>query len=251
MVLRRESATGIRWLVLLSAALLAFSALAAPVQYSFTTNATPNPGPPFPYTFSGPVTGTFSYDSSAQFFTTNPDGSFIYRGFTPSSVTGLPTAVSNLSGGIESFSFSDVSGIAQVGNDTFTFPIANVKSDFFQLQFDPSLGSTSARNLTGFHVAGYTLFDVRMFWIEGQQTPELIADFLTNQNLLSILPSFHGRLALDFLQDGTQSVTSSVFFDGLQVQGVPEPGVVALALLALAMLAIWPRREWMSQYINP
>ena len=75
----------------------------------------------------------------------------------------------------------------------------------------------------------------------------VIADFLSNQNLPSVLPSFQGRLALDFAPTGDpdpQSNRSFVFFDGLiyRPAPVPEPSTFILLLLGLAGLRFRRKR---------
>lgn len=226
--------------------------LAAPVTYTFSTLPNPFGGPsvaggpfPDPNLFFGGVSGTFVYDSSALIATTGSDGSTIYRGFAPQSTTGFVTATSNLTGTVAGHNVGDVSGTAQVGNDTSLGAGGSAKTDIFQLSFDPGLGSTSARNFTGFDIAGFTLMNLRMFWIEGQATPEPIADFLTDQSLLAGPPSFHGRLALDFVPSTSPSGPQSfVFFDGLTVTAartVPEPS--SCGMLLLGLLFLWGFRK--------
>lgn len=222
------------------------SLYAAPVTYSFTTDTVAFGGPsapgilfPSPSLFTGGTSGTFVYDSEALLATTS-GGTSIYRGFTPSSVTGFATSLSSLSGSVGSFfTYSDVSGSTQVGNDTFGSP---PPVDIVQLLFDPGPTSTAPRNFSSsFAMAGLTLIGVRMFWIEGQAVPDLIPDFLSNQNLLAAPPSFPGRIAFDFIETGNPAATSFIFFDNLRVVSVaaaPEPGVLALLALGLAGLGL-------------
>jgi hypothetical protein len=221
---------------------------AAPVQYSFSTGATAfggpsTPGGPSPSVslFDGGASGSFTYDSAALFVQTTADGS-LYRGFTPSSVTGSPTSLSGLSGSVAGRAFSDVSGATLVGNDSFLPFGASTRVDIFQLLFDPSLSSTSVHNFTGFNIDGFSLIGVRMFWIEGQN---LISDFLSTPDLLPAPPSFSGRLAFDFIQTGTPAATSFVFFDGLQLRqaAIPEPATLALFGIGLAGLGFSRRKR--------
>jgi len=223
---------------------------AAPVTYSFSTGATAFGGPSVaggafvsPSLFTGGASGTFTYDSEALLAQINADGSSSYRGFTPSSVTGFVTSLSDLSGTVAGRAFSDVSGSTQVGNDNLALFGSPTPVDIFQLLFDPGLTSTSPRNFTGFEIDGFTLFRVRMFWIESQMTPGLIPDFLSNQNLLAAPPTFAGRMALDFYQTGNQAVTSGVFFDGLQAAPIPEPETYVMLLAGLGLLAFEARRR--------
>jgi hypothetical protein len=223
-------------------------AQAAPVTYSFSTGATAFGGPlvtggpsPSPSLFNGGASGTFVYDSEALLAQVNADGTSSYRGFTPASATGFASSLSDLSGTVAGRAFSDVSGSTQVGNDNFTGVL-----DGFQFLFDPGLTSTSPRNFTGFDIDGFTLYRVRMFWIENQAVPGVIPDFLSDQNLLATPPAFAGRFALDFYQTGNTSATSVVFFDGLQVQAVapiPEPETYAMLLAGLGLLGFETRRR--------
>ena len=228
--------------------LLSSAGVAAPVTYSFTTALDAFGGPsvsggpfPDPNLFFGGASGTFTYDPSALAFTSGSDGSTIYRGFTPQSSTGFVTGISSLSGTVAGLNFGDASGTVQVGNDTSLSSGTGQKTDILQLSFDPSLGSTSPRNLSGFDISGFTLFNVRMFWIEGQSTPEPIADFLNDQSLPLALPTFHGRISFDFVPTNSPTGPQSfVFFDSLTVTplaSVPEPATLAMLLTALLLLA--------------
>jgi hypothetical protein len=116
------------------AAALSSTAVAAPVTYRFTTSDTPF-GDGFVSSLlplmAGGASGSFVYDNQFTTKIVNPDGSFFYRGFTPESATGIPTTLSALSGTVGGFSFSDLSGATQVGNDNFS------GGDLLQLFFDP------------------------------------------------------------------------------------------------------------------
>ena len=236
------------------------AAHAAPVTYRFSTSplafggSLGGPGPfPTPSLFNGGISGTFVYDSSALFVQNNPDGSATYRGFTPQSVTGFASSLSNLSGTVAGHAFSDLSGSTQVGNDTFVS--GGVGGDIYQFLFDPGLGSPSPANFSGFNITDpdpshggtFTLYRIRMFWIEGQSVPGTIPDFLGNQNLLAAPPGFNGRVGLDFYKTGNPSQQAVVFFDNLQVHAmapIPEPETYAMLLAGLGMLgAIWTRRR--------
>jgi len=239
--------------LLLSLALaagLTSSAVAAPVTYRFTTSDTPfgdgTVSTLLPL-LQGGAAGTFVYNNDFPGLTRvdNADGSYFWRGFSPQSATGIPTTLSALSGTVAGFSFSDVSGATQVGNDDIVVPGFPTNVDMIQLVFDPFPGSTSVRNLTGFTTAnGWVLQNVRMFWQEGQQVPELIPDLLNDQNLPSALPSIHGRVALDFFQANDPTQTRRfVFFDGLTVTAVPEPQTYLMLATGLAMLGFMRLRR--------
>jgi hypothetical protein len=229
--------------MILLAAAVNFAA-AAPVTYSFSTGTVVSGGPS---TAGGPapalnlfgstgVSGTFVYDSEAQFATLAPDGS-VYRGFTPQSVTGFATSLSDLSGSVGGHAFADVSGSTLVGNDTFGSALPEV--DIVQFLFDPPLSSTLPHNLTGLDLEGFDLINIRMFWIEGHPDADPpIPDFLTDQSLPATPPSFHGRLAFDFIQTGNPAATSFIFFDELSIQplAIPEPQTYALMLAAFGLL---------------
>lgn len=240
-------------ITLISTVLVASVTQAAPVAYSFSTATSAfggpfTPGGPFPSPalFDGGVSGTFTYDSAALLAQVNPDGTSSYRGFTPSSVTGFASSLSSLSGTVASHAFSDISGSTQVGNDNFIMSGSSTGVDIFQFLFDPGLTSTSPKNFTGFEIGGFTLYRVRMFWIETQATPGVIPDFLHDQSLLAAPPSFSGRLALDFHQTGNTNALSAVFFDGLQVHAaalVPEPETSALLLAGFGLLGLGTRRR--------
>jgi len=239
--------------LLLSLALaagLSSSAVAAPVTYSFTTSATPfgdgTVSTLLPF-LQGGASGTFVYNNGFTGLTKvdNPDGSYFWRGFTPQSSTGIPTTLSALTGTVAGFSFADVSGATQVGNDDIVVPGFPTNVDMIQLVFDPFPGSTSVRNLTGFTTAnGWVLQNVRMFWQEGQQVPELIPDLLNDQNLPTALPTIHGRVAFDFFQANDPTQTRRfVFFDGLTVTAVPEPQTYLMLATGLAMLGFMRLRR--------
>lgn len=238
---RRQSI--VKALALPAAAILLQAAgvsIAAPVTYSFSTGANPFASPNVADLFgSGSfVSGTFEYDPLAPFTTTVPGGASLYgiQNISPS----FPSSYANLSGTVAGFTFSDARGTTVVGNETFTQGATNV--DFLQLN------TQSTTPIVGFSVGGYTLANVRMFWIEGQQTPGTIPDFLSDQSLPGVLPGFHGRLALDFVPTGNPSGPQSyVFYDGLSVAPVPEPETYAMLLAGLGLLGLTARRRMLAE----
>src|SRR5262245_2634646 len=222
------------------------AASAAPVAYEVPTGPALAVGndPTLAGMFSGStVSGAFTYDSASPLAGVNADGSFRYGPNPPAS------SFANLSGIVSGGAispgrgFSDPFGFTIVGNNTFVFPAATCPgcppTDMFQLFAESSLAS-GTHNIVPFTIGGFTLFNVRMFWIEGQSTPELIPPLFDNQALPGAPPGIHGRLVLDFVTTGNPGgPQSNVFFDGLTVRQVPEPPTYALAagfaLLALAM----------------
>jgi hypothetical protein len=243
--------------MLLAGALVAGNAVAAPVTYTFsaTGNAFGGPlvaGTPFvdPALFAGlPVSGSFVYDNSALFFTTNPIGSSSYRGFTPQSVSGFVTALSSLSGQTGARTFADLSGQVEVGDDH----APNGATDFLQLVFDPFVKTSapSPHNLSssGFDINGMSLVNVRMLFQEGVDTPAVGGDFLSSQDLPATLPAFHGRMVFDFALPGEERASAFVFVGDLALAplaAVPEPEIELLFAVGLAALGIAKRRRLAS-----
>ncbi|NIW25025.1 MAG: hypothetical protein GWN29_10930 [Gammaproteobacteria bacterium] len=142
--------------------------------------------------FSGStVSVTFDYDNAAP-------------AMTFSEHTEYTGGLFSLSGTVNGSSFSGFGGTAIVSDDRYAPPALQ---DMLQL-------GTDALNFAGYAEGSYTLVGVRIFWLEGQNN---ITDFLTNEDLPTALPSFEGRLALDFTPTATPGATSSVFFDGVFV----------------------------------
>ncbi len=223
------------WIVsLVSVLTLApLAAQAIPVTYRFTTDTANQggfpPNVPFETALAGfSVSGTFDYDSVGTAVNTIASGAL-----TGSSVY---LTLSNLMGSVGGHSFSDPGGLTIVGDDKFTLQVPSPppSTDFLGLHADGAV-----QNLNGFSLAGSDLLNVRLFWLETfiGSTP----DFLSSQNLPSMLPSFVGRLALDFGDLATGNVVGRVFFENLTVVRVPEPG--SLALLFLGLLGITVRRR--------
>lgn len=197
-------------------------AAAVPVSYSFSTGSNPFGLPPAAsFSSSDFVSGTFTYDAATMPTLTDPFGATVYGG-----------SVRNLSASVHGFALSDPAGATSVGNGV-SFPPTLLNVDSLQLNWEPPLG-LGVHNLVGFTIGGFTLVNVRMFWIETQLG---IPDFLDNQSLPAVLPEFQGRLALDFVPTSSPSgPVSFVFFDGLLVRQIPEPGT--LVLLAVGLVGV-------------
>ena len=212
-------------------------ALAATTTYSFSTGANPfGSGPIGDFPSDATVSGTFVYDPSTPLFGSAADGSTIYR------VTSSNLAVGNLSAFVNGIALSDARGSAVTVGDNLPFAGGVVgPADMLQLFFEPPLG-TGTHDIVAPALSGFSLVNVRMFWIQGQNG---IPGFLNNQSMPIVLPVLPGRLALDFIPTGSSSTlpTASVFFDGLQVAAVPEPDIYVFMLAGLAVCAQIARRR--------
>ncbi|HEV3009445.1 MAG TPA: PEP-CTERM sorting domain-containing protein [Burkholderiales bacterium] len=259
--------------------LLPGAALAAPAVYTFSTGVTGGQHTPLNLNGSPPtaeqfatsnaiasllagttVSGSFVYDSQAMLTGPTSGGSLGNRGSVYGGhllPNGTPySSFQGLSGSVNGSAprvFNDPRGLTIVGNNAFQgvcFPqpcTPPALADFLQFQAESGTGA-SIRNISGFSIFGdYRLFNVRLFWLEGQMVPALIEDFLDSQNLPGTPPLINGRLALDFvhLSDtngvGTQYI---VFYDGLfATAAIPEPETYALLLAGLGLLGFVARRR--------
>ena len=222
-------------LLAISLCLTSLSAHAIPITYSFSTGTAPIGDATFLPLFIGlSVTGTFDYD---------PDVAVSGTSTAPQTAgsTDYLNGITNLIGSVGAFSFSDLIGRVRVGDDKFTLlgPSPPPPTDILVL--------TSAFVTTGFDIDGFSLLNVRQFWIEDPFGDPLgITDFLTDQNLPGVLPAFAGRLALDFAPTGDldpQSNRTFVFFDDLIVRQVPEPTTLSLLGAALIGFGLVRRRK--------
>jgi len=180
------------------------AAAQTPVTYSFTTGdaLTINEGCPACLFAGQSVSGTFVYDHNVPAVGTTDNGETIY------------VPIIDLAGSIAEHSFSDPQVGIFVGNDTF-FGFLDVLFIFTE-----PIGSTlppSFFNLIGFDIDGFTLVNVSLIWVEVLLGA---TDFLSDQNLPGVLPSFQGRLALAFTPTNNPGQLFFVLFDGLIVSPV-------------------------------
>lgn len=179
-----------------------------PVTYHFTTGDQPT-GSELAGLFVGSsVSGTFDYDSAVP-------ASGIAESAPTAGSTLYAGAMLNLAGNVAGYEFGDPGGRAVVGDEKYT--TLDGERDILVLAGDPGRQPglpPETFDFSGFEIAGYTLQNVRLFWIEGLLGA---GDFLVDQSLPSLLPEFHGRLALDFVVTGTTEPISYVFFDLLMV----------------------------------
>ena len=178
------------------------------------------------------VSGSFTYDADAPFLTSGFNGAgSIYQSIT------------NFSMSVGGYSAFDAVGYNVAANDLYyttlsTGTVVPRYDDLIELYAGPTGGSWSS-----FSVGGHELARVRLFWLENLLGA---TDFLSSEGLPAVLPSFQGRLALDFgpiVPGGFPP--GIVWFDGLYAAPVtvPEPGTLALAVFGLAMLGVASRKR--------
>lgn len=201
----------------------------AQVTYTFSTGANPfgaAGGVIDSFASTSFVSGTFVYNPAAPQTGTSAEGAAVYGNFTISGNTS--SSVTMLNGSVQGLSFSDIRARAVVGNELPSLGSTVGPVDFLTLNAELTLFNT----LVGFNIGGFTLVNVRLFWLEGQLG---ITDFLENQSLPAALPTFRGRLALDFVPTGTTGPVNpnhTAFFDGLIVEVLGDTQAPVLALPA-------------------
>ena len=174
------------------------------ISYSFSTGATAfgTDDPALTALFAGlSVSGTFDYTNSL------PATGVTSVGPSPGSVIYGGT-LTNVEGSVDGMNFSDAAGVTVVGNDRY---VPGGLTDFLNV-------AAGEANFSGFEIDGFTLVNVRMFWIEGQLG---IVDFLSSEDLPTVLPDFGGQLALDFTPTANPGVLFRVFFVGLFLSPIP------------------------------
>jgi hypothetical protein len=225
------------------------SAAAALVPYTFSTGASTCCVDAFA---GSSLMGSFRYDSAAPLTgttlaTQNPANASLYGNYTApdgsrqSSYMALNATVAGGGLGTSVFGFSDPRGTTVVSNEGLVSPPGTPPRDFMSLDADP-FGQGGTHNITPFSFAGYTLWNMRLFWGAAQ-------GFSTDdQSLPSGLPSIPARLALDFYPTGTTpgSQLFFVFYDNVTVSplaAIPEPETYALMLAGLGLLGFAARRR--------
>ncbi len=237
----------VQWTRLAAATALAASAVtthAAPAWYSFsTTGAATGHADIAALLGSAPVLfGVFTYDPATAF--TGGSGAL---GYEPGYAVYFG-ATSELGGLLGFQHFSDAIGSASVAN-----PLPGTAADVVTLTFDPTpkagANTTPAdqpRGIAGDDVTigDWRLDNVRLYWTGP-------ADWLGSYALPAQLPTFKGRLALDFVRiddpanaAGVPYYSQTVFFDAYAqlAPAVPEPSSAALAVLGLVAAGAAARR---------
>lgn len=237
----------VQWTQLAGAAALAASAMAAhaaPAWYSFHSSGGATGQAEIAALLGrDPVLlGVFTYDAAASF--TGGSGAL---GYEPGYAV-YYGATGELGGILGSQHFSDTIGSASVAN-----PLPGTGADVFTLTFDPTpkAGATTTpadqpRGIAGDNVTvgAWRLDNVRLYWSGG-------ADWLGSYALPAQLPTFKGRLALDFVRiddptntAGVPYYSQTVFFDAYATlaPAVPEPGTAGLVLCGLVAVGSAARR---------
>ena len=221
-------------------------AMAAPVQYSFSTSSfAVGSSALLALLGQTTVSGSFTYDSAGALYGQSGDLGFEPGFAAYAGPEGVVQSYYGLSGSVAGLQFSDIVGSANVGNN-----LQGSVSDLFTLNSETTLKvgantppSDYARQLIGFTVGAYTLSNVRLYWT---------GNFLNDSALPATPPTFSGVLALDFVRtdDPTNLAnapyySNSVFFTGLTVQAaaVPEADTSIMMAVGLGVLGLAARRR--------
>jgi hypothetical protein len=205
--------TAIKGLACLAcASMVAPPAFAVPTVYNFTTAPGPNsysPGLGGIFSSTDVVSGSFVYDPDSPVTGTGTYGVTIY-GYAPPPVV---SSYSSLAGTAGTYAFSDPRGYVTVGNDQTQGPGTPALDSL--VYYADTFTATGPHNFVGFTTGGYTMVNLRIFWIESIDIP----DFLPDQTLPAAPPTFLGRLALDFVpaDNPTLPASSFIFFNGVKV----------------------------------
>lgn len=167
----------------------------APVTYNYTTDPLGILVGCPACNFGGQsVTGSFVYDHETP-FTRNPrPGLSMYIG-----------SISDFSGSVGTYSFSDDLGPGLVGNE-----FVSGNRDILRL--------SAGLFLNGFAVDDFTLVDVRLLWLEGSLG---VPDFLDNQSLPTEPPGYPGFVVLVFEHPSYPGTDFEVSFPNLRVSRAP------------------------------
>jgi hypothetical protein len=234
-------------------------AMAAPVQYTFSTGAVLSGPSAITSLLSGlTVSGSFTYDAATPLLGQSGDLGF-EPGYAVYATSGnVIQSFYGLSGSVGNHAFSDIVGSTSVRNGYTGGTPTTSTLDIVTLNADPTLkaGANSPptdyqRQLQGFQVGDYTLANVRLFWAGGVTGGAL--NFLDNNGLPASLPAFQGRLVFDFVRtdDPTNTAnvpfySNSVSFSGLTVQAVPEADAVVMVLAGLGVMGLAAARRRQS-----
>ena len=128
------------------------------VAYSFTTGNQPfGDGVLTELLMGQSVAGSFVYDSDVP-------ATLILAGPPSAGATLYAGSLSNIEGAVAGNTFSDPSGGVVVGDNKY-----NGIEDILSLSSDPIFGQADPPadyNFAGFEIAGYTLVNVRIFWMQ-------------------------------------------------------------------------------------